>query len=76
MITLSDTDTTARPDARVRHRAALAAAEQLLASTVDDIHPGTPAPKLLAFLTRYRAHLAALVAASKPAPEQDSPPAQ
>jgi hypothetical protein len=45
---------------------ALAGARQLLADTVDTINPGTPAAKLLACLQRYRAHLAILVAASRP----------
>lgn len=39
------------------------AARQLLAETVEAITPATPARKLLACLARYRAHLAALVAA-------------
>jgi hypothetical protein len=51
---------------------ALAAARQLLAGTVDTINPGTPAAELLACLERYRRHLAALVAASRPDTGQSS----
>jgi len=53
---------TARPTVR---DAALAAAEQFLASTAEAVHPGTPAPALLLYAARYRAHLAAVVAASR-----------
>ncbi len=48
-----------------RPQSAVAAAEQLLAGTADTVNPGTPAPVLLACLAQYRAHLAALVAASR-----------
>ncbi len=57
----------ARSDAQPRHQTALAAAEHLLTTTADAITPGTATAELLACLTRYRAHLSALVAASKPA---------
>jgi hypothetical protein len=42
---------------------ALAAARELLASTADTVNPGVPAATLLEHLCRYRARLAALVAA-------------
>ena len=42
---------------------ALDAAERLLAETVEDISPDTPAPALLACIARYRAQLATLAAA-------------
>jgi hypothetical protein len=44
---------------------ALAAAEWLLAGTADAITSDTPAHDLLACLTRYRAHLSALAAATR-----------
>lgn len=46
-----------------RQQTALAAARELLTSTVEAINPGTSARELLACLTRYRAGLADLVAA-------------
>ncbi len=46
-----------------RLEAALTAARELLAGTVDAVHPGTPARPLFAYVTQYRARLAELVAA-------------
>ncbi len=43
---------------------ALANAENLLADTADAVCPSTHARELLAHLTAYRAHLAALVTAA------------
>jgi hypothetical protein len=43
---------------------ALAAAEQFLASTVEAVHPDLPAAVILRYAADYRAHLAAVVAAS------------
>ena len=43
--------------------AALAAARQLLAETVEAVNPATPARDLLACLTRYGARLSAIIAA-------------
>lgn len=54
------TDTT--PTAQ---EAALLAAERFLADTAEAIHPDTSAPALLRCAARYRAHLAAVVAASR-----------
>jgi hypothetical protein len=49
--------------------AALAAARQLLAGTAEAVTPGMAPEDLLTCLTQYRAHLAAVVAAtSLPAP--------
>ena len=45
--------------------AALLAAERFLADTSETINPDTPAPALLHYAARYRAHLAAVVAASR-----------
>jgi glutathione S-transferase len=56
------TTTGARPTVR---DAALAAAERFLASTAEAVHPDTPAPALLHYAARYRAHLAAVLAASR-----------
>jgi hypothetical protein len=61
------TDTFSRTDSVLvseQRRATRAAAEQLLATTADTVNPGTSAPDLLTCLTRYRAHLSALVAAT------------
>ncbi len=44
---------------------AIRAAEQLLADTVDDVNPDTPAQALLDCIEQYRAQLAALVAACR-----------
>jgi len=46
--------------------AALLAAERFLARTSEAVNPDTPAPVLLTYAARYRAHLAAVVAASRP----------
>ena len=46
-------------------RAVLTAAAQFLADTAESVHPGLPAPALLEYATRYRAQLAALVAACR-----------
>ncbi len=46
-------------------RAAIRAAEQLLADTVDEVNPDTPPRTLLACTEQYRAQLAALVAACR-----------
>ena len=54
-----------------RQQMALAAARELLASTVEAINPGTSARDLLACLTGYRARLADLVAASPVPGSQD-----
>ena len=48
-------------------QAALTAAERLLAGTAEAIGPGTPAPDLMACLTRYRAHLSALTTTTRAA---------
>ena len=48
-----------------QRQAALLAAEQFLADTVEAVVPDLPAPVLLDYAARYRAHLAALVAASR-----------
>jgi hypothetical protein len=58
----------ARHDVPERRVSALSAASRLLASTAEAIGPDTPASELLACLTRYRAHLSALVTASRPVP--------
>ncbi len=58
-----DANLGARPVTSERQQTALAAARELLTSTVEAINPGTPARELLACLTRYRARLADLVAA-------------
>jgi len=57
----------ARRDVPRPRLSALSAAIRLLASTAEAIGPDTPANELLAYLTRYRAHLSALVTASRPA---------
>jgi len=44
-------------------RAAIRAAEQLLADTVDEVNPDTPPRTLLDYTEQYRAQIAALVAA-------------
>lgn len=44
---------------------ALAAAEEFLASTVEAVHPDLSATVLLRYAVGYRAHLAAVVAASR-----------
>ena len=44
---------------------AIRAAEQLLADTVDDVNPDTPAQAPLDHTGQYRAQLAALVAACR-----------
>jgi hypothetical protein len=44
---------------------ALAAAERFLADTAEAIHPDLPAPALLRYTASYRAHLAAVVTASR-----------
>ena len=46
-------------------RTAIRTAEQLLADTVDDVNPDTPARTLLDCTGQYRAQLAALVAACR-----------
>jgi hypothetical protein len=46
-------------------RATLAAAERFLASTTEAVYPDLPGPKMLLYTARYRAHLAAVVAASR-----------
>jgi hypothetical protein len=51
-------------DAIREREAALAAATQFLADTAEAITPGTAPADMLSCLTRYRAHLAALVAAT------------
>lgn len=48
-----------------RQQAALLAAEQFLADTAEAVVPDLPAPALLDYAAHYRAHLAALVAASR-----------
>jgi|GEM_PF-3564078 len=48
-------------DATRKRETVLAAARQFLAETADAITPGTAQAELLDCLTRYRAHLAALV---------------
>jgi hypothetical protein len=48
------------------HEAAVSAASHFLAGTVEAIAPDTPAPELLTFLARYRAHLAAVVEGQLP----------
>lgn len=53
------TTTDARPTAR---EAAVLAAERFLADTCEAIAPDTPAPALLSYAARYRAHLSAVVA--------------
>jgi hypothetical protein len=53
-----------RPDATRRPEAAVDAARQLLAETAVAITPDTAQADLLACLTQYRKHLAALVAAT------------
>jgi hypothetical protein len=45
--------------------AALVAAKQFLVDTAEAVGPELSAPVLLDYATRYRAHLAALVAASR-----------
>jgi hypothetical protein len=53
-------------DARsAAQEAALLAAERFLADTSEAVTPDTPAPALLRYAARYRAHLAAVVAASR-----------
>lgn len=47
------------------HTDALTAAELFIASTVEAVHPDLPAAVLLRYLEGYRAHLAAVVAASR-----------
>ena len=51
-------------EATSKREAALAAASQLLVETVEAIAPDTSPPELLDCLTRYRAHLEALVTAT------------
>jgi hypothetical protein len=53
----------ARPRASDGLEAALVAARELLASTVEAVHPGTSARRLFTYVTQYRARLADLVAA-------------
>jgi hypothetical protein len=71
---LGHADSMLPPEQQRRPGATRAAAEQLLTSTADMVNPATSAPDLLACLTRYRAHLSALVAATKPATTQDGTP--
>jgi hypothetical protein len=49
----------------VTREAALVAAERFLVDTADTINPDTSASSLLRHVARYRAHLAAVVAASR-----------
>ena len=66
MTTASPTATAlASPDTAKRQHAALIAAERLLADTAEAINLGTPAADLLACLTKYRAHLSELAAATR-----------
>ncbi len=58
----------AQPDTVHRRRAALVAAEQFLADTAEAVTPDTSASELLRCAASYRAHLAILVAAMRPAP--------
>jgi hypothetical protein len=45
--------------------AAVSAAERFLADTAEAVHPDLPAPALLRYTASYRAHLAAVVNASR-----------
>jgi hypothetical protein len=58
----------ARGDLPERRVSVLSAASRLLVSTAEAISPDKPASELLACLTRYRAHLSAVVTACRPAP--------
>ncbi|HUY47815.1 MAG TPA: hypothetical protein VMV92_19140 [Streptosporangiaceae bacterium] len=46
-------------------RDALAAAEQFLAATAEAVHPDLSGAALLSYAARYRAHLAAVIAACR-----------
>jgi len=54
--------------------AALVAAKRFLVDTAEAVGPELSAPVLLDYATRYRAHLAALVAASRNAEDGDITP--
>jgi hypothetical protein len=51
------------PDAAKKRETTLTAAREFLAETAEAVAPDLPAADLLSCLTRYRAHLAAVVAA-------------
>jgi excisionase family DNA binding protein len=64
----SDTPPTARlrPDTTRNWEETLAAARHYLAQTTETVTPATAPAELLACLTQYRAHLAAIIAAYSP----------
>jgi len=55
----------AQPDPPAIRRDVLASAEQFLAATAEAVHPDLSATALLSYAARYRAHLAAVIAACR-----------